>query len=72
MKHNELMELENQYMNRVTTVFVNFRPKPVNGRIKKITDEFITLERVSGDISIILQSTILAIYESHDVTKAVV
>ena len=72
MQNIEILELEKGYSNKVISIVVTYRAKPLKGRLIKATKDFMVLERVSGDISTIRQSAVLGINEGRDISEQVV
>jgi hypothetical protein len=66
MQDMNIEELEQMYNNKVISVIVTYRDKPVKGRLVKTRSDFIVLERFSGDRSSIRLSSILGINEGCD------
>jgi len=72
MQNMEILELEKRYRNKVISIVVTYRAKPIKGRLIKATKDFMVLDRVSGDISTIRQSAVLGINEGRDVNEQVI
>ena len=66
MQDMNIEELEQMYNNKVISVIVTYRDKPIKGRLVKTRSDFIVLERFSGDRSSIRLSSILGINEGRD------
>lgn len=52
-----------QYFNKIVKVVVNGEPRPIAGRLIKISDRFLTLEHRSGRATSIREADIITVAE---------
>lgn len=60
-----------KYMNKVVSVIVTYRTFPIKGKVINVNQDFMELERLSGDITTIRLVAILGISEGRDARTVV-
>jgi len=60
-----------KYRNKVVSVIVTYREVPIKGRMTDVNQDFIEIERLSGDITMIRLAAILGISEGRDARTVV-
>jgi hypothetical protein len=60
-----------KYMNKVVSIIVTYRGIPIKGKMISANQDFIELERLSGDITTIRLAAILGISEGRDARTVV-
>lgn len=75
MQYNEILRTGKdsieRYMNKVVSIIVTYREIPIKGRMINTSRDFIELQRLGGDISMIRLPALLGISEGRD-ARAVV
>jgi hypothetical protein len=66
----EILEFA-EFIGKVVAVMVNFRSKPIKGRLTDMSPEYIYIERYDGTRNAIRRHTILGVISARDTMRVV-